>query len=102
MYSTYTSDGVLIDTTPPALSVRYTITDTERDYGDDIDFTSRLHGIYSDWKYVFSDAETGIVKYIFAVGLTPRGKCYCIQYKIIYTCLFPNHTQSARIYHYAA
>ena len=72
-YSVYKSQGVLIDTSPPAVGMGRHIRDTDSGFEREIDFTSRLHGIFADWENVFSDVQSGIQRFLVAVGTSPGG-----------------------------
>ena len=73
-YTVYQSDGVTIDFTPPAIGKGRHVKDTDAGFEDDIDFTQRIQGFFAEWENVFTDVESGIVRYEVTVGHTPGGK----------------------------
>ena len=66
---TVTSDGILIDTTPPTVADQY-IKDGLQ--GRDKNFTNERFSFSAHWEQAFTDAESGVVEYHIALG-TKRG-----------------------------
>ena len=65
---TITSDGILIDTTPPSVAAQY-IKDGAQ--GKDKNFTSERFTFSAHWEQAFADAESGLVEYRVALGTKP-------------------------------
>ena len=65
---TITSDGIIIDTTPPTVAPQY-IKDGEK--GRDKNFTSERFTFSAHWEQAFADAESGLVEYRVALGTKP-------------------------------
>ena len=82
-YSIHKSSGVMIDISPPSVGMGRHIKDTDADSKEEIDYTSRLYGIYSDWENVFSDQQSGIDRFHVAVGTESGGMCSFNLYVII-------------------
>ena len=68
MKRTITSDGILIDTTPPAVAAQYIKDGVE---GKDKNFTSERFTFSAHWGQAFADAESGLVEYRVALGTKP-------------------------------
>ena len=62
---TLTSDGILIDTTPPTVAAQYIRDGAE---GNDKNFTSERFTFTAHWEQAFADAESGIAEYRVALG----------------------------------
>ena len=95
-YTLFQSEGVLVDSTPPVIGYGKHVLDTDFNSYDEIDFTTRRKGIFSNWDNVFTDSETGIKEYYVAVGYTSGGirffgiichlqfdGCYFVYYRFI-------------------
>ena len=65
---TITSDGILIDTTPPTVAVQYIKDGVE---GKDENFTSERFTFSAHWEQAFADAESGLVEYRIGLGIKP-------------------------------
>ena len=65
---TITSDGIIIDTTPPTVAPQYIKDGVE---GKDKNFTSERFTFSAHWEQAFSDAESGLVEYRVALGTKP-------------------------------
>ena len=68
LQSTATSDGVMVDATPP------TATGVPNDgTGADIDYQSSTTTLSANWAGVFADAQSGVAGYEWAIGTTAGG-----------------------------
>ena len=65
---TITSDGILIDTTPPTVAAQY-IKDGVQ--GRDKNYTSERFTFSAHWEQAFADAESGLVEFRVALGTKP-------------------------------
>ena len=65
---TITSDGILVDTTPPTVADQY-IKDGVQ--GRDKNYTSERFTLSAHWEQAFSDKESGLVEYRVALGTRP-------------------------------
>lgn len=65
---TITSDGILIDKTPPTVAAQY-IKDGVQ--GKDKNYTSERFTFSVHWEQAFADAESGILEYRVALGTRP-------------------------------
>ena len=65
---TITSDGILVDITPPTVASYY-IKDGES--GKDRNFTSERFTFTAHWEHAFADAESGVVEYRAGLGTKP-------------------------------
>ena len=65
---TITSDGILVDTTPPTVADQY-IKDGVQ--GRDKNYTSERFTFSAHWEQAFSDKESGLVEYRVALGTRP-------------------------------
>ena len=65
---TVTSDGIIIDTTPPSVAPQYIKDGVE---GKDKNFTSEIFTFSAHWEQAFADAESGLVEYRVALGTKP-------------------------------
>ena len=65
---TITSDGILVDTSPPAVADQY-IKDGLR--GRDTNYSSERFTFSAHWDQAFSDTESGLVEYRVALGSKP-------------------------------
>ena len=65
---TITSDGILLDTTPPTVASQY-IKDGKS--GKDKDFTVDRFAYSAHWEQAFSDGESGVVEYRAGLGTKP-------------------------------
>lgn len=65
---TITSDGILVDITPPTVASYY-IKDGES--GKDRNFTSERFTFTAHWEQAFADAESGVVEYRAGLGTKP-------------------------------
>ena len=65
---TITSDGILVDITPPTVASYY-IKDGES--GKDRNFTSERFTFTAHWEQAFTDAESGVVEYRAGLGTKP-------------------------------
>ena len=63
-----TSDGILIDTTPPMVAAQYIKDGVE---GKDKNFTSERFSFSAHWEQAFADAESGLVEYRVGLGTKP-------------------------------
>ena len=66
--NTITSDGILLDTTPPTVASQY-IKDGKS--GKDKDFTINRFAYSAHWEQAFSDVESGVVEYRAGLGTKP-------------------------------
>ena len=76
---TITSDGILIDITPPLVAPLY-IKDGEG--GKDKNFTSDRFTFSAHWKQAFADAESGLAEYRVGLGTRP-GLANIIAFKTV-------------------
>ncbi|KAJ7389340.1 hypothetical protein OS493_032197 [Desmophyllum pertusum] len=65
---TVTSDGIVIDTTPPTVAPQYIKDGVE---GKDNNYTSERFTFSAHWEQAFADAESGLVEYRVALGTKP-------------------------------
>ena len=65
---TITSDGILLDTTPPTVTSQF-IKDGES--GKDKNFTTERFEFSAHWEQAFEDAESGVIEYRVGLGTTP-------------------------------
>ena len=65
---TITSDGILVDITPPTVASYY-IKDGES--GKDRNFTTERFTFKAHWEQAFADAESGVVEYRAGLGTKP-------------------------------
>ena len=65
---TITSDGILIDITPPTVAEQYIKDGVE---GKDTNFTKERFTFSAHWEQAFADAESGLVEYRIALGTKP-------------------------------
>ena len=65
---TITSDGILMDITPPTVAAQY-IKDGVG--GKDTNFTKERFTFSTHWEQAFADAESGLVEYRVALGTKP-------------------------------
>ena len=65
---TITSDGILLDTTPPRVASQY-IKDGKN--GKDKNFTKERFAYSAHWEQAFSDVESGVVEYRAGLGTKP-------------------------------
>ena len=77
-YSIHKSPGVKIDTSPPCIGMGRHVRDTDNSFEIDIFFTSRLNGIFAEWKNVFTDVQSGINRYKVAIGISPGGMYFIL------------------------
>ncbi len=71
-WSVHESPGVLVDSTPPALTSRW-VREMDSTFSHELDFTTDATVLYLDWASVFRDAESGVQHYIMSVGTTAGG-----------------------------
>ena len=67
-----TSNGVLIDITPPSLSVPINLYDVEFSQTQSSMYQGNNHTISASWG--FKDLQSGITKYEWSIGTTPYGQ----------------------------
>ena len=65
---TITSDGILIDITPPTAAAQYIMDGFE---GKDTNFTQERFTFSAHWEQAFADAESGLAEYRVALGTKP-------------------------------
>ena len=65
---TISSDGILIDTTPPTVAPEY-IKDGKG--GKDKNFSNERFAFSAHWEQAFADAESGMLKYCVGLGTKP-------------------------------
>ena len=68
MQKTISSDGILMDMTPPTVAAVY-IKDGEP--GKDKNFSSNPFNFSANWRKAFADAESGLSEYLVALGTKP-------------------------------
>jgi hypothetical protein len=72
-YSEHSSEGIIVDSTPPRIGIGRAVLDTDASFQDDIDFTTDVSHLYATWASVFGDSESGIDHYEVSVGTTKGG-----------------------------
>ena len=76
-YEDYVSHGVMVDQTPPSLSMGKAIKEINLDWTKDIDYQTRTDELRISWDRVFSDTQAGLMHYTVSIGTTPGGVHEC-------------------------
>ena len=71
---TFTSEPVVIDQTPPKLTKRKKVIESDASCKNDIDYITTEHFFTACWDGLFQDSDSPIVSYEVWVGTSPYGK----------------------------
>jgi len=72
-YSTFKSRSLTIDHTPPSIRRGKVVTESEELCRNDLDFSNSTDKIIICFRNVFTDQESGILKYVVKIGTHPQG-----------------------------